>query len=105
MQTVIKILLLKIIKGNGDISILFKEGYEYSQILDFIKELIKDGYLIKHGNKLVLTNNGILEIEKLNKELKRTKINKWIEPEHRSKISQIDKNDIFLPNQNELFLG
>jgi len=105
MKKLTKVLLLKIIKGKGDISLLAKEGYEYSQILEFIKDLIKDGYFVKHGKELLITNKGLEEINALNKELDRKNIEKWIEPEQRSKISQIDKNDIFLPNQNELFFG
>ena len=103
MKTITKLFILKLIKNNGNISQLIEQGYEYSQILGFIKQLLEEKYFVYHSKKLQITNKGLDEIEKLNIELQRKGIERWIEPKISSKVSQIDKNDIFLPNQNKLF--
>lgn len=103
MKKITKLLILKLIKNDGNISLVLKQGYEYNQILGFIKELIEEKYFVLHGKKLQITNKGLKEIETLNSEFQRKGIERWIEPESNSKISKLSKNDIFLPKQNELF--
>ncbi len=102
MDQEIKLLLYKILNGNGDIAELTEYGYEYSQIFSIIKQLIADSILEKNGNDINLTQKGRTEIEELNKKLGRKGTNKWIEPENKSKISKIEKDFVFLPNQSEL---
>jgi len=102
MQSEVKLLLLKLVRYNGNLSPLIKLGYEYSQIIHFINLLIKDNLLLKTGNKIIVTGLGISEIEILNKKLERTESAIWIEPDIGSKVSQIDVNDVFLPDQDEL---
>ncbi len=103
MKKTLKLSLLKIIKSNGNLMNIVNQGYEFSQVLDFLQLLIKDGYLSKSGNNINITNKGRNEIENLNSDLGRRNIEKWIEPELSSKIPSISKNDVFLPNQNKLF--
>lgn len=103
MKIILKLALLKTIKNNGNLMNISTQGYSFNQILAFIKLLVKDGYLSKSGNNIEITNKGKFEIEKLNLELNRTNIEKWIDPEFGSKIPVISKNDVFLPNQSELF--
>jgi predicted methyltransferase len=102
MQQEIKLLLFKILKNNGNIAELTEYGYQYSQIFSLIKELITDGFVKKETNQILLTSKGLEEIEKLNQNLGRKGTNQWIEPENKSKISKIEKDFVFLPNQNEL---
>lgn len=102
MDNNIKILLLKIIKFNGDISPLIKLGYQYSQIIDSIKNEISEGNAERKNGMLLITEKGNSLIEDISKKMNRKDSNKWIEPEIESKIPKIPINFIFLPNQNEL---
>jgi len=102
MQSQLRLLLLKLVKFNGNISPLIKMGYQYTQVIDFFNILAEEGKLEKHENKLKITESGIQEINDLSKKLNRSNSGVWIEPAIESKIPQFDKNDIFLPDQNEL---
>jgi len=102
MQAEIKLFLLKIGKYNGDVTPLIKMGYEYVQIIQLIDQLIAEGHLIKEKSKVQLTEKGLSEIDALNKSLNRRNSAKWIEPDNASRVAKINKNDVFLPDQNEL---
>lgn len=102
MQLEVKLLLLKIVKYNGDVSPLIKLGYEYAQVMDFLNLLLKENLLSREGYQLNITKVGLNEIEVLNKKFKRKDASKWIEPDLSSRISKIDKTEIFLPDPNEL---
>lgn len=102
MQLEVKLLLLKIVKYNGDVSPLVKLGYEYAQVMDFLNLLLEEKLLSREGYQLNITDAGLSKIEELNKEFKRNDASKWIEPDLASRISKIDKTEIFLPDPNEL---
>ena len=102
MQAEVKLFLLKIVKFNGNLTPLVKMGYEYSQIIQLLDELIADGLLPKPNNKVMATETGLLEIDNLNKQLSRRDSSLWIEPDTASRITKINKNDVFLPDQDEL---
>jgi hypothetical protein len=102
MQAEVKLLLLKLIKSNGNVSPLIKSGYEYAQIIQLIDSLVEDGKIQRNSSKLDITENGLLEIEHLNRLLKRTNSSLWIEPAYANRISKLEKNDVFLPDQNDL---
>lgn len=102
MDDSIKILLLKIIKFNGDISPLLKLGYEYSQIVKAINDELSQGNAERKNGLLGITPLGNDLIEELSKKLKGTNANKWIEPEIESRIEKIPIDYVFLPSQDEL---
>mgnify|MGYP003582535520 CR=1 FL=1 len=102
MHAEVKLFLLKIVKFNGNLTPLVKMGYEYSQIIQLLDELIADGLLTKANNKVMATETGLLEIDNLNKQLSRRDSSLWIEPDTASRITKINKNDVFLPDQDEL---
>lgn len=102
MDDSIKILLLKIIKFNGDISPLLKLGYEYSQIVKAINDETLQGNVERKNGLLSISSKGNDLIEEISKKHKRIDSNKWIEPEIESKIEKIPIDSVFLPNQNEL---
>lgn len=102
MRSDVKLLLLKLVKHNGNISSLIKSGYHYSQIIDFLGQLIEEGKLEKTESGIVITDPGDLEIEILNKKLQRKDSSVWIEPDIGHKISSIDKNEVFLPSKDEI---
>jgi len=102
MDNTVKILLLKIIKFNGDISPLVKMGYEYSQIVKSINLEITDGNAERKNGVLGITEKGNNLIDAISKKLDRSNSANWIEPEIESKIPKIKLNFVYLPNQNEL---
>jgi hypothetical protein len=100
----VRLLLLKIIHYNGNIEPLNEMGYEFSQIVDFIEREISLKNAAYENGKLKLTEKGLSVLESRNNKRKKDGSSKWIEPEIQSKISPLDKNDIFLPNQNDLWI-
>jgi len=95
-------ILLTVIKNNGDIRRLKREGIEYLEIAELTNQIIS-GQLAKYtDDTIILTAEGETKLVELEKTIKKTKKENWIEREIKSKISKLDKNFIFLPNQNEL---
>lgn len=94
--------MLLIMSNNGSIRELIREGYSYSQIAIMTSELIEDDYVIEINDQLTLTDKG----EKwLSKEFKENKVKgpeTWITPEEKSRIKKLEKNEVYLPNRNEL---
>lgn len=103
MKKSLKLSLLKIVYYNGNLMSIVEQGYEFSQVIAFLTELIKEGYISKSGNNIEITRKGRSEIDLLNSHFGRTKIDKWIEPDEKSKIVKLSEKDVFLPKQNELF--
>ncbi len=95
-------ILLSVIKNNGDIRRLKREGMEYIEIAELTNQIISGKLAIYTEETITLTAEGESKLIELEKTIKRTKKINWIEKEMKSKISQLDKNFIFLPNQNEL---
>ena len=101
MDANVKLLLLKIIKFNGDISPLLKLQYDYAQVAQLIQQEIGEGNAEYQKGSLFLTAKGNLFIEELEKKRKGGG-EQWIEPEIASKIAPIAKDFIYLPNKKEL---
>ncbi len=66
------------------------------------KGLVEEELIEYNDQKIVLTETGIELLENKKSVIKRKEKENWIEKEIRSKITKLDKNSIFLPNQNEL---
>ena len=96
-----KLLLLKIIKFNGDITPLLKLEYDYAQIAKLIQAEIADNNAEYKSGNLFLTDKGNSLISALEKSRKPGSTS-WIEPEVASKITSIKKDFIYLPNKKEL---
>ena len=102
MDSNVRILLLKIIKFNGDVAPLIKLGYEYSQIIKAINDEISDGNAEQKNGLLGLTEKGNALIEEISRKQGRLHSDKWIEPEIESRVAKIPIDFLFLPSQNEL---
>lgn len=102
MTTEIELLLLRLVKSNGNISPVIKMGYQYSQVIGFLDVLIEEKKLMKQNNKITITELGREEIDLLNKKFRRSNSSLWIEPATQNKITKIGINDIFLPDQDDL---
>lgn len=105
LTELIRVFLLKIINKNGNIEPLKAMGYEYSQIVLFInKEIEVENAEYKNG-ELLLTGKGIKFLKELETKTLKRGSNQWIEPEIQSRISKLEKNDVFLPNQDDLWFN
>lgn len=95
-----KILLL--IKHNGSITELIKDGFTYGQIAYFINQLSEDSYIKDFDGKLELTDEAELFLKEIGAKNQKKGGGRWILPEEKSKIEKIKRNDVYLPNRNEL---
>lgn len=96
--------LLQIINNNGNIKRLTRKNITFLEIVDNIKELTIKGILIYNESKLSLSEEGIKILEELSSKYKNTEKDKWIDKEIKSKLeTKIDKDFVYLPNQNELY--
>lgn len=94
--------LLDVVNKNGDAKRLVIEGIDFKAIGELTSIALEEGYLVFEANKIILTQKGLLKLETDAKKFKRTDKNEWILPALKSKVAKIDKNDIFLPSQDEL---
>lgn len=96
MEERLKLLLLKIIRDNGNIESLEKAGYQYATIAMSYSRLINEKYIEVNKNlEFVLAEKGYKELELLQTMIKKT--GKWeIEPFTKYKIDKMNKYDIFI---------
>lgn len=102
MNDSVRLLLLKILKFNGDLTALVKIGYSYVQILNLIRVETEEGNIQKNNGVLVITSKGNNLIDELSSKLRDVNKNLWIEPEIASKIPRIDTDFLYLPHRDEL---
>jgi predicted methyltransferase len=97
-----KILLLHLIKSNGDIKQLIREGLSYKDVSGLLEVLVNEELIIYDDTKIKLTKAGLKYFEKGQATIKKQNKDLWIEAETKSKIPKLEKDFIFLPNQNEI---
>ena len=97
------LILLRIIKYDGSLSPLVELGYEYVQIIQFLKQLETEGVIQKDKGVLTLTKLGNDKMEELIKKLGKKNAEMWIEPEIHSRVMKLDEEDVYLPSQNALW--
>ena len=96
------VLLLHIIKSNGNIKRLLKNGGSYKDIFELTQIAIERGFLTYENDKVELTTTGTDFLIIKQAGLKKQNKDEWIEKDLKNKISKLDKKTLFLPNQNEL---
>jgi len=94
--------LLNVIKTNGDIRKLKREGIEYKEIAELTKLAINENYVQYENDIVKLSSKGLEKINELDDRYKIINKDLWIEAEKKSKIPKLEKDFIFLPNQNEI---
>ena len=95
-------LLLEIIKNNGNVKRLTHEGLKFSEIADLTSEIISKKYADYNEDNIFLTELGLKSLAEFSENFKERDKNNWIIKEEKSKIKKLDKDFIYLPNQNEL---
>jgi len=95
-----ELLLLRLVKNNGRIENLSKQGFEYSQIAKMISKFIENDYIAITPNSIELTSKGEEKLILLNTKLKRNKIDKFISPQKEYLLSEKKSiYDIYLPDK------
>ncbi|WP_339885616.1 hypothetical protein [Polaribacter vadi] len=99
----IRLRVLLIIEKNGSIDDLYNLGFKYFQITKFLKEEISSKNAKLEEGKLIITEKGIQEKEKIINNLKIEKLGKYVMPQLSSqKLDLIDTDELFIPSENEL---
>lgn len=102
MKDSIRHKLLLLIRHNGSITELIKDGFTYGQIASLINLLGEEGDLKDIDGKLVLTDKAESWLKEESESKTKKGSGKWILPEEKSKIEKIHRNDVYLPSRNEL---
>jgi len=90
---------LQIVSGNGNIVNLLNEGLEYAQIASLISTSLRDGFINRDSDGLILTSEGKQKINELNHCMGNTNSNKWISHLEIYKIDKLDIFDVYLPKK------
>jgi predicted methyltransferase len=97
-----KVLLLHIIESNGNVKQLIYEGFTYKGISQLLETLVIEELVIYENQKIKLTDKGHDYLKSSSQIIKKQNKDLWIKPKNDSKIPVMDKDFIFLPNQDEL---
>lgn len=95
-------ILLSVIKNNGDIKRLKREGISYKKIAQLTQKSIESNLITYSENLIELSKSGLEKLKDLEIQYKEKNKELWIENEKESIIPKLEKDFIFLPNQNEL---
>jgi len=96
-------LLLLITLKNKGLSQLTRQKVTYREISDLIDGARSLDYLEMGNQTLILTKKGTDKFLELEKKYKKTNKETWIEKATEFMIPKVDRDFIYLPNQNELF--
>ncbi|RPH50022.1 MAG: hypothetical protein EHM85_11920 [Desulfobacteraceae bacterium] len=94
--------LLRVIYKNANINILIREGLSFSKIAELTNEAIIAEFVIQANDKIELSQKGLEKMQELGVKFKKINKEEWIEKDLKSKIPKLDKNFIYLPDQNKL---
>lgn len=95
--------ILRVVATNGNIKKLTREGIGYLEVGELMSAAKKKGYLNFSKSRISITKKGQTKLDELEAKYKVVDKSKWIEPEFKSRIPKLDKNFVYLPNQNDLF--
>ncbi len=99
------ILFLQIVKGNGVLDELLKKGFDYSQIVNFITETKKSGFVKDVPEQgLVVTSQGAEVLKRLNLKYARYNSAQWISPDDNVRIEKKHHTEIFVPKKGSFKL-
>ncbi len=96
------LLLLQVIKGNGDITVIVEAGYDYSQIVRMINHAKNNGYIDSEKGKLIVSEKGVAYINEVNKKLKRQHADAWISPLYSMQREDMLKDSTYLPKRKKI---
>lgn len=95
-----RLLLLRLVKNNGKIENLTRQGYEYSQVAKMMSEMLISNYIVLNSSRIELTIDGENELNRLNQLLNNKKINKFVSHQREYLLNEKkDVFDIYLPEK------
>jgi hypothetical protein len=93
------ILLLQLIKKNGNIENLTKQGYQYSQIVIMINSIVENEFVEFSTEGMFLTDSGKEALALYNKKLNRKYSEALISPQKEYILEESNSiYDIYLPS-------
>ncbi|MEK4701363.1 hypothetical protein MKX47_17650 [Solibacillus sp. FSL R7-0668] len=93
------ILLMQLIKKNGNIDNLVNQGYEYSDVAMMMVKIIEMGYVEFISDDVLLTKNGHEALMNYNKKHKRKNAELFISPQKEYILeSKLNVYDVYLPD-------
>lgn len=95
-------IILKVVNYNSNVKQLTREGLTFPRIAELMSEAIREGYLLHTKETIKLSDQGLTKFKDLDARFKKTNKEDWIEKDEKNMIRKLDKNTIFVPNQNEL---
>ncbi|MDW3190938.1 MAG: hypothetical protein R8G66_01150 [Cytophagales bacterium] len=93
---------MDVVAKNGSVKRLTREGIDFSDVAQLTDIAIAQKLLEIDNRNLIVTQKGIEVLADLELEFKNHRKEDWIQEEKDSKVGKLDKNVIFVPNQNEL---
>lgn len=96
------LLLLQIIKGNGDVRSLLSVGYDYYQIAQLINHAKSEGYIVSKDGAMELSEAGDFFIQDINKKMGRYDAESWISPAYSKQIEKIKEEEIYIPKRKKI---
>ena len=94
--------LLLVVSDQANFNSLVKKGISYIEIATLTENAIKEGYLSYVDKKIKLSDSGIQYLKDHHEILKKRSKDEWISKDIKSQIKKINKNTIFVPDQNKL---
>lgn len=95
-------LLLNIVKNKGNIQRLRRQNLSFRQVVDLTEQAVEAGFVAYVDSKISLTDIGQAFLESNITLMKKTNKEEWIEPDYKNKVKPFAKNEVFLPDRNEL---
>ena len=93
--------LLHSIQHRLGSDVLLDLGLEYYQIAKLISNLLQKNLIIDSEEGLKLTDDGLQELERLNKHIYPENSKSWLLPDEEYRVEKIDKFDIYLPKKKQ----
>ncbi len=95
-----RLLLLKVIKFDGNLQPLVNLGYEFADVGTAIKKEVSLGTATFEKGKIKITEKG--EAELVGLEAIAGRKFPWIEPEIESRIEPLKKDEIYIPSRESI---
>lgn len=93
----IKILLLQLIKGNGNISRILDLGVSHKEMQKELIRLIENNLICYKQGILFLSEEGQKMLNELNRQNMKKGLYKYISPKLSDRIPKVDIKDVFIP--------
>ena len=98
----LNLMLLQLIRVNGNVEYLRTGNLTYIEILDKIDSLLAKGFVQRKDSSIELTSEGEKYFRLLSKKLKRRGLYRYFMPNYEVKICQLQIDDVYLPDKSTI---